>query len=59
MQAACKAAVKGGDKLADEEVKYLIKEISINKRILYCPHGRPIIVNITKEELEKKFKRLV
>ena len=57
MQAACKAAIKGGDILSDDDVKLLIKEISVNKRVLYCPHGRPIIVEVLKDEIEKKFKR--
>lgn len=42
MQAACKAAVKGEDRLSEGELNKLIRDISEANITLYCPHGRPI-----------------
>lgn len=58
MQTACKHAVKGGDKLDRSEIDALMSEIKGNFG-LRCPHGRPIAVKITKNEIEKWFKRIV
>ncbi len=59
MQAACKAAVKGADKLHDTEISYLLNQYTQNNKVLLCPHGRPLIIQITKSEIEKWFKRTV
>ena len=59
MQEACKAAVKGGDDLKDIEIKSLLNELKEQKTILLCPHGRPIVVEIDKKQIEKWFKRIV
>ena len=59
MQSACKAAVKGEDKLNDSEIEYLIDSYSKHDKVLMCPHGRPLVVKITKSEIEKWFKRVV
>lgn len=56
--AACKAAVKGGDDLSKAEINELFRLIDGNFG-LRCPHGRPVVVRITKNELEKMFKRIV
>lgn len=56
---ACKSAVKGGDSLADSEIKYLINTLDEKETQLLCPHGRPIVIKITKEQIEKWFKRIV
>ena len=56
---ACKAAVKGGQKLTDNEINKLMDEIISTKKPLLCPHGRPIVIKITIQELEKWFKRIV
>lgn len=55
---ACKAAVKGGEKLTDGEVRSLMREMEGDMGIK-CPHGRPACVKIKKSELEKLFKRIV
>ncbi len=55
---ACKAAVKGGEKLTDGEVRSLMNEMEGDMGIK-CPHGRPACVKIKKSELEKLFKRIV
>ena len=59
MQAACKAAVKGEDDLNESEIEALLSEISQNVSELFCPHGRPISIKISRNEIEKWFKRLV
>lgn len=56
---ACKSAVKAGDKLNYTEMKCLIDDLRICDNPYNCPHGRPTIIKITEEELEKKFKRIV
>ena len=56
---ACKSAVKGGESLADSEIKYLINTLDEKETQLLCPHGRPIVIKITKDQIEKWFKRIV
>ena len=56
---ACKAAVKAHDKLSMEEMNYLIEQMSYSEDPYTCPHGRPTIIKITLNELEKKFKRIM
>ena len=55
---ACKAAVKAGAKLSETECKELVDNLFNTEYPYYCPHGRPIIVNLTIEELDKRFERL-
>ena len=55
---ACKAAIKAGDVLDDEECVSLIDKLFSTKHPYYCPHGRPIIINLTIEDLDKRFERL-
>lgn len=59
MQMACKSAVKGGDDLSKAEIEKLLYEMKEQNVVLFCPHGRPVIVRITKNEIEKWFKRIV
>lgn len=54
---ACKAAVKGNDKLSKAEYIRLIDDLLTLENPFHCPHGRPTIVSMTRYELEKKFKR--
>ena len=56
--AACKAAVKGGMDLTREEVDRLFALMDGNMG-LKCPHGRPVVVKMTKTDFEKMFKRIV
>ena len=58
-QKACKSSVKAGNKLTNEEIKILIDSLATNKSTLLCPHGRPIIVKLTRTDIEKWFKRIV
>lgn len=54
---ACKKAIKAGDVLTQQEVNTLLALIA-GEDMPTCPHGRPIIIPITKRELERKFKRI-
>lgn len=56
---SCKAAVKGNQKLSRAEIEHLIDELLTLENPYFCPHGRPVIVAMTKYEIEKKFKRIV
>ncbi len=58
MQMACKSAIKGGDKLSEADIKLLLKLIKEEGIPLTCPHGRPILIRLTKHELEVRFKRI-
>ena len=54
---ACKSAVKAGDTLDTKEMINLIKELSEAKLPFNCPHSRPIIVEMGRDELERRFHR--
>ena len=56
---ACKASVKGGDRIGIEQAQKLIDELLTLDNPYNCPHGRPTIISITKTEMEKKFQRIV
>jgi len=57
----CKAAIKGGAKwqITKEEASHIMEELMTLDNPYTCPHGRPTIVKMTKEEIDKKFKRIV
>lgn len=56
---ACKAAVKAHDLLHESEMQRLLGDLQKLENPYHCPHGRPIIVRMSRYELEKKFKRIV
>lgn len=56
-QYACKHAIKAGDALKEDALAFLIEEV--RKGVLLCPHGRPIVVEMTRRDFEKLFKRIV
>ena len=56
---ACKAAVKGNMRMTAQEMETLLDELLTLENPYFCPHGRPTIISFTKQELEKKFKRIV
>ena len=56
---ACKAAIKANQKLSMREAEELLKECEKLENPYTCPHGRPILISISKREIEKKFKRIV
>lgn len=57
--AACKSAVKANHAMSIQEMKKLLDDVFALENINTCPHGRPIIVSMTKKEIEKEFKRIV
>ena len=56
---SCKAAVKGCQRMSTAEAYALIEELLTLENPYNCPHGRPTIISMTKQEIEKKFKRIV
>ena len=54
---SCKAAIKAGDKLSDQEMHNLVDRLFATQNPYFCPHGRPIVVNLTLDELDKRFER--
>lgn len=56
---ACKAAVKAADRLKPQEIERLLADLQQLENPYQCPHGRPVVVRLTKYELEKRFKRIV
>ena len=58
-QIACKAAVKAHDRLSDMEIRRLIADLGLLENPYTCPHGRPVIIRLSRLEFEKKFKRVL
>lgn len=58
LQMACKKAIKGGDKLTIEEIRPLLADMMAGSAPPTCPHGRPLVVILTRSELEKRFRRI-
>ena len=56
---SCKAAVKGNHDMSPAEADALIDQLLKLENPYHCPHGRPVMMSMTKYELEKKFKRIV
>lgn len=56
--ASCRAAVKGGDYTSPEERELFVKKLLSMPDIRYCPHGRPVMIKISKYEIEKQFGRI-
>ncbi|MCF0146246.1 MAG: DNA mismatch repair protein MutL, partial [Eubacterium sp.] len=56
---SCKAAVKGNMSLSVSEAEALFDELLTLENPYHCPHGRPTIVTVSRDELERMFKRIV
>ena len=56
---ACRAAVKAGNFTSSYEAEKFVENLLKREDIRYCPHGRPVMIEMTKRELEKQFKRIV
>jgi DNA mismatch repair protein MutL len=54
---ACHAAKRAGDRLAQGDMEKLVSEIFSTDRQLRCPHGRPFVFKMEKEDIERMFKR--
>ncbi|MEG0767312.1 MAG: DNA mismatch repair endonuclease MutL, partial [Clostridia bacterium] len=59
IQLACKKAVKSGDVLSRQEMQTLLDTVAQENLPLTCPHGRPILITLTRQELDKRFRRTV
>lgn len=57
--AACRAAVKAGNITTPYELELFAREVLSNKNLRYCPHGRPVVVEVPRQEFEKQFRRIV
>ncbi|GAB6087866.1 DNA mismatch repair endonuclease MutL [Alkaliphilus crotonatoxidans] len=58
IQKSCKESIKAMDSLKHQEVMALLEDLSQLEPPLTCPHGRPIVLMLTKHEIEKHFKRI-
>lgn len=56
---ACKSSIKAGHKLSRKEMLNLINDLFACQTPYFCPHGRPVLIKMTIQDFEKKFKRLV
>ncbi len=54
---ACHAAVKANDRLTPEKMTYILAELRRTAYSTVCPHGRPVMLRVTREELERRFER--
>ena len=54
---ACKSAIKAGDSLTENEMRVLIDQLFATKVPYVCPHGRPVMIKISIQELDKRFFR--
>lgn len=55
---ACRSAIKAGDNNSDTELLALAKQVVEDKEVRFCPHGRPVMIELSKYELEKQFGRV-
>jgi DNA mismatch repair protein MutL len=58
LQMACKRAVKGGERLPQVEIEDLVRRATETGVTPTCPHGRPLVISITHQDLDKRFKRI-
>ncbi len=56
--ASCRAAVKAGDYTSRYEMEIFVKKLLANPDIRYCPHGRPVMIKLSKYDIEKQFGRV-
>ncbi len=56
---ACKASIRANENQSISELTYLAKTVFSDRNIRYCPHGRPVITQISKRQIEKYFGRIV
>ncbi len=56
---ACRAAIKGGDNTTAYELEKFVEKLLTSPEIRYCPHGRPVLIEMSRNDLEKQFGRIV
>ena len=54
---ACRSAIKAGEPLTREAMNALIDQLFSTREPYFCPHGRPVIINLSLEEIDRRFKR--
>ena len=54
---ACKAAIKGGQRLQPEEMEHLVNRVLTSPVFSHCPHGRPVLKHFSAEEIRRWFQR--
>ena len=54
---ACKTAIKSGEQLSQQEMAALIDQLFATQDPYFCPHGRPIVINLTLKEIDERFGR--
>ena len=55
---ACHAAVKANDPLTQEKMRHILDELRRTEYSTVCPHGRPVVLRLTRREIEKNFQRI-
>ena len=55
---ACHASVKANDPLTREKMQYLLDELRRTSHSSVCPHGRPVVLRLTRREIERNFERI-
>lgn len=58
-QMSCKAAVKAHDHLGEAEIRQLLDDLGQLEDPYHCPHGRPVIISLSRRDIEKYFRRIV
>lgn len=56
---ACKSAVKGNHRMNRQEMEALLQQLLTLDNPYHCPHGRPTMITMTKQDLERRFRRIV
>ena len=56
-QGSCKAAIKAGRAYADENIEYIIRSLMQIPDITFCPHGRPVAMELSKKKIDHQFQR--
>ena len=56
-QASCKAAMKGGRTDSESDIRFVVEKILTIPDITVCPHGRPVVINLSKHDLDRQFGR--
>ncbi len=54
---SCKAAIKAGDPMTGKEMQSLLDQLFASEIPYVCPHGRPVMIRLSLEELDKRFGR--
>jgi len=54
---SCKSAIKAGDPLSEQEMRSLIDQLFATRMPYVCPHGRPVLLRIPVDELDRRFGR--